>query len=79
MGDVPDHAFPRYPSARLGVQANPPEEVAFGDLVHEALAELAGLIAEREVEVAVAADLPAVCGDRARLFEAIRHLLSNAV
>ncbi len=53
--------------------------MAFGDLVDEALAELAGQVAERGVEVEVAPDLPAVTGDRARLLEAVRHLLGNAV
>ncbi len=65
--------------SRVGIQANPPEEVAFGELVREARLELAGPIAERRFEVAVAADLPAVTGDRARLVEPVRHLLANAV
>ena len=64
--------------SRVGLQVHSPEEVAFNELVREALAELAGPIAEREVEVVVAAGLPAVTGDRARLQEALRHLLSNA-
>ncbi len=65
--------------SRVGVEPDPFEEMAFGDLVGEALAELAGQVAERRVEVVVAADLPAVCGDRVRLLEAVRHLLGNAV
>ncbi|MCP3963726.1 MAG: histidine kinase, partial [bacterium] len=65
--------------SRVGIQANPPEEVAFGDLVREARLQLAGQVAERGVEVEVAARLPAVTGDRARLLEAVRHLLGNAV
>ncbi|MCP5026115.1 MAG: response regulator [Actinomycetia bacterium] len=65
--------------SRVGVQGNPPEEVAFGELVREALAQLAGQVAERGVEVEVAPDLPVVNGDRARLLEVVRHLLGNAV
>ncbi|MCP4372055.1 MAG: histidine kinase, partial [Deltaproteobacteria bacterium] len=65
--------------SRVGIQANPSEEVAFGELVREALAQLAGQVAERGVEVAVAPDLPVVCGDPARLLEAVRHLLANAL
>ncbi len=57
----------------------PCEEVSFDDFVGQALADLAPLIAERGLEVEVAADLPVVCGDRARLLEAVRHLLDNAV
>ncbi len=47
--------------------------------MREALADLAGPIAERGVEVVMARELPAVRGDRPRLLEAVRHLLSNAV
>ncbi len=65
--------------SRLGIQANPSEAIAFGELVSEAMAELAGPIAERGVEVEVAPDLPAVTGDRPRLLEAVRHLLHNAI
>ncbi|MCP4959876.1 MAG: hypothetical protein GY925_11460, partial [Actinomycetia bacterium] len=57
----------------------PCEEVAFGDLVAEAVADLGPMIAERGVDVEVAADLPVVCADRVRLLEAVRHLLDNAV
>ncbi|MCP4959027.1 MAG: two-component sensor histidine kinase, partial [Actinomycetia bacterium] len=35
--------------SRVGIQANPPEEVAFGDLVREARLQLAGQVAERGV------------------------------
>ncbi len=63
----------------MGIQANPSEDVAFGDLVRDALSQLAGQVAERGVEIEVAARLPAVTGDRARLLEAVRHLLGNAV
>ena len=65
--------------SRIGLQANPPEEVAFGELVEAALEDLAGAIAEAGMEVELAADLPAVRGDRLRLEEAVRHLLDNAV
>ncbi len=57
----------------------PCEEVPLGDLVEQALSELTPAIAERRIEVDVAVDLPVVCGDRVRLFEAVRHLLGNAV
>ncbi len=46
--------------SRVGIQANPPEEVALGELVREALSELAGKVTERGVEVEVAPDLPAL-------------------
>ncbi|MCP3960304.1 MAG: histidine kinase, partial [bacterium] len=82
--DAAAHKLPRpldelVERSRVGIQANPPEEVAFGELVREARLELAPMFAERGVEVAVTARLPAVTGDRARLLEAVRHLLANAV
>ncbi len=65
--------------SRIGLQANPPEEVSFGELVEAAIEELAEPLAKAGVEVELAADLPAVRGDRIRLQEAVRHLLANAV
>ncbi|MCP3937544.1 MAG: histidine kinase, partial [Actinomycetia bacterium] len=68
-----------YEFSRIDRVSMPCEEVSFDDLVGQALAELAPLIAERGVEVEVAADLPRVIGDHPRLLEAVRHLLGNAV
>ncbi|MCP4656314.1 MAG: histidine kinase, partial [bacterium] len=65
--------------SRVGVQANPPEEISMDELVRAALEEIAGPIAERGVEVVVAEQLPVVRGDRVRLLEMARHLLGNAV
>ena len=65
--------------SRVGIQANPSEDIAFGELVREALAVLAGQVAERGIEVTVAPELPVVHGDRRRLLEAVRHLLDNAI
>ncbi len=63
----------------VGQRPNPFEEVAFGELVREALEELAGPVAARGVAVEVAPELPPVYGDRTRLRQAVGHLLSNAV
>ncbi|MCP4664245.1 MAG: response regulator, partial [bacterium] len=68
-----------YDFSRVDQPPVPCEEVALGELVSHALSDLAGIIAERGIEVEVAADLPAVCGDRRRLQEVVRHLLQNAV
>lgn len=67
-----------YEFSQLGNVAMPREEVALAGLVRHAVAELAPVIAERGIAIEVAADLPVVCGDRARLLEAVRHLLANA-
>ncbi len=65
--------------SRVGIQANTPEELALGEMVRQALEALAEPIAESGVQIEVAEDLPIVCGDHARLLEAVRHLLANAV
>ncbi len=68
-----------YEFSRIDRVSMPCDEVAFGELARQAVAELGPTVTERGVEVEVAADLPAVCGDRARLLEVARHLLDNAV
>ena len=65
--------------SRVGLQVNPPEEVAFGELVRSALAALDDVVAERRATVEVAPELPAVRGDRRRLEELVRHLIHNAL
>ncbi len=68
-----------YEFSRVDHPPIPCEEVALGELVSHVLSDLADVIAERGVEVEVAADLPAVCGDRRRLRQVVRHLMQNAV
>lgn len=65
--------------SRVGQVLNPPEEVAMGELAREAVEQVAGLVAERQVEIAIAPDLPIVFGDRPRLLEVLRNLVENAV
>ncbi len=65
--------------SRVGMQPNPSEEVALGELVSAASEDLADQIADSGVELKVAADLPTVYGDRPRLQEVVRHLLDNAI
>ncbi len=65
--------------SRVGLQADPPENLRFGELAGEAIDRLADEIAERGVEVVIQADLPEVSGDRDRLLEVMVNLLSNAL
>jgi PAS domain S-box-containing protein len=65
--------------SRIGRLMNPPQAVAFGELAREAVSMVAGRLAERDVEVFIAPDLPTVYGDRPRLREALQNLLDNAV
>lgn len=68
-----------YEFSRIDRVSMPCEEVALGELVRRAAVELDPMLAEHGVEVEVAADLPVVCCDRARMLESVRHLLVNAV
>ena len=65
--------------SRVGIQTNPPENVPFEQLVHEALDELAAPIAKSAGAVEIGRNLPSVRGDRARLREVLVHLISNAI
>lgn len=64
--------------SRVGRLMNPPQHVALAEIVQEALTAVYGRLQERGVQVEVAADLPMVYGDRARLTTALQNLLDNA-
>ncbi len=64
--------------SRVGYMLNPPEEVAFGDLVQSALSNVQGGLDAARASVAVQPDLPRVFGDRQRLLEVLQNLLDNA-
>lgn len=65
--------------SRIGRMVNPPTRVAFRELVDTAVSMVAGQIAERSVEVAVADSTIVLYGDRARLVEIWQNLVENAV
>ncbi len=65
--------------SRVSRAAGTPVEVDLRQLAAEAVAHVAGPIADRGVRVDVAADLPVVLGDRARLLEVLQNLIENAV
>lgn len=64
--------------SRIGRLMTPPEEVSFGDLVHEAMNMVAGRLAQKGVQVDISPDLPVVFVDRPRLREVLQNLLENA-
>jgi PAS domain S-box-containing protein len=64
--------------SRIGRLVNAPEDVPAGELVREALALVAGRIAQRGVRVEVADGLPILRGDRPRLVEVFQNLIDNA-
>ena len=63
---------------RIGRITNPPEEIALGGLVREALQLTGGRITQREMEVDVSPNLPVVFGDRPRLLQVLQNLIDNA-
>ncbi len=65
--------------SRIGRIVNPPQEIALDKLVREVLETLAGRIAEREVRLDIAQDLPVLYGDAVRLREVVENLVDNAV
>ncbi len=65
--------------SRIGRLANPPQEIAMGDLAWEAVHQVGGQIVEGGVQVVIAPDLPTVRGDHPRLLEVLQNLIDNAV
>ncbi|MHB1034668.1 MAG: MASE1 domain-containing protein [Pirellulales bacterium] len=65
--------------SRIGRVVEPSTNASLLELAHEAVELASSRIAERKVRVAIAADLPTVYGDRARLLQVLENLLSNAV
>jgi signal transduction histidine kinase len=64
--------------SRIGRVVHPPEDVALGGLVREALELLKGQLEPRGIVVEVAPHLPVVRADRRRLLEVLQNLLENA-
>ncbi|MBN1584042.1 MAG: PAS domain S-box protein [Anaerolineae bacterium] len=64
--------------SRIGRLMNPPEEVSFDAIAHEAIELVRGRIVAHGVEIVIAPDLPIVYGDRARLVEVVQNLVDNA-
>ena len=65
--------------SRIGRVVNPPEDVALGDIVAEAMQLLEGKIGHEGVQVEIAADMPIIFGDHSRLVEVLQNLVENAV
>jgi PAS domain S-box-containing protein len=64
--------------SRIGRIITPPQEIAFEILVHDALQLVSSHLAQHNVTVQVAPDLPHVHGDRVRLVEVLQNLVDNA-
>ena len=65
--------------SRIGRIVNPPENVPFGEIVSEALAQSSAKLNSNNVRVTVEEDLPIVQVDRMRLVEVLVNLLENSM
>jgi len=65
--------------SRIGRVVNPPEEVSFGEIVHEALSQASGELRSRGIKVSLAEGWPRVRVDRLRVQEALTNLLDNSI
>jgi signal transduction histidine kinase len=64
--------------SRIGRIMNKPQVNSFNELVNEALEIVQGRLNERNVQVQVQPNLPAIFGDKPRLVEVLQNLLDNA-
>jgi signal transduction histidine kinase len=64
--------------SRIGRLTNPAENISLEALLREVLEQVEGSLNEKDVQVEVAQDLPAVHGDRQRLMEVFQNLIENA-
>jgi signal transduction histidine kinase len=64
--------------SRIGRLINPPEKVAFIDIVNDALVLIEGQLTANNTRVIVQENMPIVHGDRLRLVEVMQNLIDNA-
>ncbi len=65
--------------ARVGRVGEKPHQVAFAEIVDEALDRVADAIEEREADILISPSLPEVYGDRSLLVDVLAQLLDNAL
>ncbi|TGU72590.1 DUF3365 domain-containing protein [Geomonas terrae] len=65
--------------SRVGRIVNAPTLIDMNALTHEVLAQLAGPLEQRGVEVLLQQELPTVWGDQRRICEVLQNLLENAI
>lgn len=65
--------------SHVGKIVNPLQKIPFGTIAHEAVNLLAGPLADRNVMVRIAPDLPVVNVDHTRIREVMVNLIENAI
>jgi PAS domain S-box-containing protein len=64
--------------SRIGRLTNPAENILPEELLHEVLEQVEGSLNEKNIQVQITQDLPALHGDRQRLMEVFQNLIENA-
>ena len=64
--------------SRIGRLVNPPTQVAFNEIVYEALDLVQGRIQANQVQVSIQENMDTVYVDRQRMVEAVQNLIDNA-
>ncbi len=64
--------------SRIGRMFNPPETIALTPAAREASARVGGRLAERDIELVIAEDMPSVVADRPRILQVLQNLIDNA-
>ncbi len=64
--------------SRIGRIVNPPEDVSFGEIVHEALAQVSEEMRSGGSKFVIAEDWPQVMVDRLRILEVLTNLIENS-
>jgi len=65
--------------SRVGRMMNEPSPIDMNRLVKDCLAQLAGPLKQKHIEVVLQPDLPALLGDSQRLFAVLQNLIENAI
>jgi len=65
--------------SRIGRITNPPEDVPFGEIVNDALEQVAEQIRSSSVDISMATGSPTVHVDRMRIVEALVNLMVNSI
>ena len=65
--------------SRIGRIMNTPEPISLNELLSEVVDVLQGRLQMSSAQVSIARNLPAVCGDKRRLFEVFQNLIDNAL
>ncbi len=65
--------------SRIGRLMNPPEDIPFEEIVHEAIDHVRGRLDEANATIETQNQFPTVHGDRVRLVEVVQNLIENSV